>query len=323
MFWFRPFRFPVLPTIGITFLCLTCVQKNTPKPETKSFKPLYREGDEWTAPSEKEMPVAEEGELIRYGKELIAHTAKYLGPNGSVQKIANSMNCQNCHTAAGTQNFGNPFSAVASTYPKYRERSGRVESVEFRVNDCLQRSLNGNTLDSQSREMQAMVAYIKWIGKDVPKSVRPKGAGTEELRWLARAAEPQKGKTVYVQNCQRCHGESGSGLRASDSAEYIYPPLWGNKSYNTGAGIYRIGLLAGFVKNNMPYGVSWRQPLLSDEEAWDVAAFIASRPRPEKSFPADWKNFSKKPFDYPFPPFADSFSAKQHKFGPFGQMRKK
>ncbi|MDQ3277189.1 MAG: c-type cytochrome [Bacteroidota bacterium] len=230
------------------------------------------------------------------------------------------MTCQNCHTLGGTQNFGNPFSAVASTYPKYRNRSGRLESIEFRINDCLQRSMNGAPLDSLSHEMRAMVAYLTWVGKDVPKTVRPKGAGVQELPLLNRAADPQKGKLIFEKSCQRCHGANGEGVLAADSTEFIYPPLWGNNSYNTGAGLYRISLLAGFIKNNMPYGVNWTSPQLTNEEAWDVAAFIVSQPRPVKLFQDDWKDISKKPFDHPFGPYADRFTEQQHKYGPFLQM---
>ncbi len=285
--------------------------------KVKAIQQSYREGDEWIAPNENEIPFTEEGELIRYGKELITNTAKYLGPKGSVARLSNGMNCQNCHTYGGTQNFSNPFSAVAATYPRYRDRSGRVESVEFRVNDCMQRSMNGNTLDSLSREMRAFVAYLKWVGKDVPKGIKPKGAGTEPLPYLNRAADPQKGRIVYVNNCQRCHGQNGEGLVAPDAVGYTYPPLWGDKSYNVGAGIYRLSFLAGFIKNNMPYGTIWRSPELTNEQAWDVAAFIASQQRPLKAFPLDWSDVSKKPVDHPFGPYTDGFSETQHKYGPF------
>ncbi|GAA4740833.1 hypothetical protein GCM10023229_20190 [Flavisolibacter ginsenosidimutans] len=283
----------------------------------------YREDEEWIAPSEFEIPPGEEGELIRYGKELVAHTSIYLGPKGVVAHLANRMNCQNCHTYAGTENFANPFSAVASTYPKYRERSGRKESIESRVNDCLQRSMNGQTLDSLSHEMKAMIAYIKWVGGGVPKGARPKGAGIEPLPLLKRAADPQKGGGVFLLHCQRCHGEKGQGLLSPDSVSYVYPPLWGDGSFNTAAGINRLSLLAGFIKNNMPFGANWKEPELNNEDAWDVAAFVASQPRPIKNFAGDWKDLSKKPFDYPFGPYADSFSERQHKYGPFDVMKKK
>ncbi|MGN6401108.1 MAG: c-type cytochrome [Flavisolibacter sp.] len=289
----------------------------------QSFHQPYNEDKLWQPPSEDEIPSDAGGDLIRYGKELIVNTSKYLGPRGIVTPVANNMNCQNCHLAAGTQNFANPFSAVSSTYPKYRERSGRVESVEFRVNDCLQRSLDGKTLDSVSPEMRAMVAYLKWISKDVPKGLKPKGGGTTALPFLNRAADPQKGKLVFTNICQRCHGANGEGVLAADSAGYVYPPLWGNNSYNVGAGMYTLSRLAGFVKNNMPFGTTWRNPQLTNEQAWDVAAFISSQQRPEKTFMNDWPDISKKPVDYPFGPYVDSFSAMQHKYGPFLPIAKK
>ena len=45
----------------------------------------------------------EEQEKVKYGRELIAHTADFLGPNGSVKHISNGMNGQNCHLKAGMQ----------------------------------------------------------------------------------------------------------------------------------------------------------------------------------------------------------------------------
>src|SRR6218665_1139638 len=110
----------------------------------------------WTAPSDWRMDklAKEEKEKIRYGRELIAHTAQYLGPNGSIRQMSNGMNCQNCHLQAGTQPWGNNYFAVYSTYPRFRARSGTKESIVKRVNDCLERSLNGKALDSTSYEMQ-------------------------------------------------------------------------------------------------------------------------------------------------------------------------
>lgn len=66
-------------------------------------------------------------EKILYGKELIAHTAKYLGPKGTVLQISNGMNCQNCHLDAGTKVYGNNYGSVYSMYPKFRARSGSIE----------------------------------------------------------------------------------------------------------------------------------------------------------------------------------------------------
>lgn len=276
----------------------------------------------WKAPDLKQIPNDESGKLIVYGHELIKNTSYYLGPKGSVQPISNGMNCQNCHLNGGTKYFGNNFSAVASNYPKYRLRSGSIESIEKRVNDCFQRSLNGSTLDSTSLEMQAIVAYLKWVGKDVKKGETPDGAGLTALPFLDRAASPGIGKIVYQQNCTPCHGDHGQGLLTIIDSVRHNPPLWGEHSYNTGAGLYRLSRFAAFVKMNMPLGATYASPLLSDEEAWDVAAYINTMPRPKYDLENDWPDISKKPFDHPFGPYEDSFSSDQHKYGPFGVILK-
>lgn len=279
---------------------------------------------EWQAPDINLIPAGNERSLILYGRDLISNTAKYLGPNGSVAAITNGMNCQNCHLEAGARPYGNSFAAVAANYPQFRNRSGIIESIEFRINDCLLRSLNGNkSIDTLSKEMRAMVSYIKWIGKDVPQKTKPKGSGTVELPFLHRAADSIKGRAVFVSKCIVCHGKNGEGLPRADSSGFIYPPLWGKNSYNTGAGLYRLTRFAGYVKYSMPFAIaSATAPQLTDEEAWDVAAFVNSQPRPAKTFKNDWPDIKKKAIDYPYGPYADSFTTAQHKYGPYGPIDK-
>jgi thiosulfate dehydrogenase len=67
----------------------------------------------------------------------------------------------------------------------------------------------------------------------------------------------------------------------------------------------------------MPWGATYNAPQLTDEEAWDVAAYVNSMPRPSKNLSADWPDISQKPIDHPFGPYADGFDETQHKFGPF------
>lgn len=277
----------------------------------------------WTAPSDWRMMYlsADEKELVLYGRNLIAHTSYYLGPKGSVKAISNGMNCQNCHLNAGTQPWGNNYFAVESTYPKFRARSGKVENQIKRVNDCFERSLNGEALDSTSKEMRAILAYIQWLGADVSKGTIPKGSGIFKLKTMKRACDPLKGAEVYVAKCQSCHQADGGGVLASNGKSYTYPPLWGKHSYNVGAGLYRISNFAGYVKYNMPLGSTYSSPLLSDEEAWDVAAYVNSMPRPTKDLSKDWPKISKKPYDHPFGPYADPFTEEQHKFGPFKAIK--
>ena len=279
----------------------------------------------WVGPSIyiEHTTLGEERELIIYGQELIAHTSRYLGPKGSVAQITNGMNCQNCHLQAGAKAWGNNFAAVFSTYPKFRDRSGQIETIYKRVADCMERSLNGKAVDSNSREFKAIYAYIKWLGKDVKKNEQPIGSGIEKLPYLDRAADPQKGQIVYIAQCQTCHGANGEGQLTLDEVEYAYPPLWGPNSYNDGAGLYRLSNFAGYVKNNMPNLLtSHKNPTLTDEESWDIAAYVNSQSRPHKDQSKDWPKFEKKPLDFPFGPYADSFSESQHKYGPFKPIQK-
>jgi len=315
---FKPFTHTVAFTILFPLLLISCGQPHTNETADKKdslnafseakLKSLLG-ADEWHAPDSASIPQNDSGKMILYGRELIAATGNYFGPTGKINHYANGMNCQNCHLNAGTRLYANNYSAVFSIYPKFRPRSGTVENLEKRINDCMERSLNGKKLDSLSKEMRAMVAYINWVGKEVKKGTSPKGAAVIDLPFLDRAADPEKGKAVFQLHCTRCHGIEGQGKMNDDGYTYLYPPLWGIHSYNTAAGLYRLSRAAGFIKSNMPNdSSSYDKPVLTDEEAWDVAAYISSKPRPVKTFKEDWPDISKKPVDHPFGPYADNFS---------------
>ncbi|MGY4385359.1 thiosulfate dehydrogenase [Pedobacter sp. UYP24] len=286
-------------------------------PEQSSTDQSIKKAMFYKVPDIKNVKDSAERKLILYGKDLVVNTSKYLGPKGSVMRISNGMNCQNCHLDAGTKPMGNNYFSVFSTYPKFRSRSGTKETILKRISDCFERSLNASKIDTNGKEVSAMAAYLKFLGTDIKKGTKPKGVGLEKLPYLDRAADPVKGLLVYQSKCSSCHGVKGDGLFAKNKTSYVYPPLWGKSSYNNGAGLYRISNFAGYVKNNMPFGVSYENPLLSDEEAWDVAAYVNSQPRPQKNQQNDWVDISNKPFDFPFGPYNDEFSENQHKYGPF------
>jgi len=202
----------------------------------------------WKSPDVATISDTRAKELVSYGRELIASTAKYLGPEGTVSKLSNRMNCQNCHLDAGTKPFGNNYSRVFSTYPKFRARSGTKETIVKRISDCFERSLNGTPPDSTGREMKAMVAYISFLGSEVKKGSPPKGSGIVKLAFLSRPADPLKGKLIYQAKCVSCHGSNGEGLPAAGKKTFTYPPLWGRDSYNDAAGLYRLSNFAGYIK---------------------------------------------------------------------------
>ena len=233
------------------------------------------------------------------------------------------MNCQNCHLQAGTVTWGNNYGSVASLYPKFRARSGTLENVYKRVNDCIERSLNGQAIDTAGKEMQAIVAYINFIGSNVEKGKKAAGSGFKELPYLDRAANPEIGQTLYAAKCQSCHQANGEGLLNADKTEFTYPALWGKQSYNDGAGLFRLSNFAKYIKDNMPQGSTYKNPQLTDEEAWDIAAFVNSQIRPHINTPKDWPDINKKPIDHPFGPYMDPYTEQQHKYGPFKPMLEK
>jgi thiosulfate dehydrogenase len=312
----------------ILFICIafvivsSCNKGQVTVKDSKAIKSRSIPPDAWRAPDSSTMPKGKTGDMIRYGRELLAHTAKYFGPNGSIAKITNGMNCQNCHLDGGSRLFGNNYSAVTATYPKWNDRSSKMQPATQRITDCFNRSLAGQVPDTNGHEVRAMLAYMKWLGQGVKKGKKPFGTSTEKLAFMDRPADPVKGKAVFIAKCKVCHGQNGEGLLAADKRSYTYPPLWGAHSYNDGAGMHRIINLAGFVKNNMPFGATYQNPQLTDEEAWDVAAFVISQPRPHYDQHNDWKDIKTKPIDFPFGPYADGFSEKQHKYGPFKSIKK-
>ena len=309
----------IIIIIVIVIVALTEIMKAI-KPSDKQAFNTKPEDSTWIPPSlfTDNLLEGEEREMVIYGEDIIANTSRYFGPHGSVAPITNGMNCQNCHLNAGKKNWGNNYSVVFSSYPKFRDRSGATETIYKRVSDCFERSLNGTAPDSTSREYKAIYSYIKWLGKDVKKGEKPVGSGIEKISYMDRAADPVKGKGIYTAQCQSCHGANGEGQLSLNGINYEYPPLWGQHSYNDGAGLFRLSNFAGYVKSNMPFNqATHSNPKLSNEEAWDVAAYVNSQPRPKKDLSKDWPDISKKPFDHPFGPYTDGFNETQHKYGPY------
>ncbi len=317
--WITLFCSLVLLLFGTALFIL--VNPSTPSEiQTATEQNVLKKDKLWVSPDTSLIPKTEAGNIIRYGRKLITQTSQYLGPKGKIKAITNGMNCQNCHLEGGTKPYGNNYGSVASMYPRFRDRSNSFESIEKRVNDCIERSLNGKALDSLSMEMKAIVAYIQWLGKDVTKGENAKGSGLMDMTYLDREADSLKGHQLYEIKCLSCHGTQGEGIMRFSGAEYLYPPLWGEHSFNTGAGLFRISNFAKYIRANMPQGATYDRPQLNEEESWDISAYVLSMPRSEKKFPQDWPKIETKPIDHPFGPYADSFSEAQHKYGPFLQI---
>lgn len=262
-----------------------------------------------------------EGKLAAYGKQLITETYFYIGPDSNNPIAGNHLACTNCHLNGGTKPFAAPYIGLNAVFPHFIGREGKIESLEERINGCFERSLNGKTIDASSQEMRAIVTYMKHLSTGVPIGKRIYGQGLTKLETISRAANPVNGAKIYEQYCIACHGDHGQGIPGvvgNRKGGYIFPPLWGQDSYNDGAGMARLLTAASFIKGNMPLGASADNPILSDEEAYDVAAFINSHPRPIKiNKEKDYPDLTKKPKDSPYPPYADSIPQSQHQLGPY------
>lgn len=209
--------------------------------------------------------------------------------------VGDQLNCTSCHLNAGTVADGSPYVGVSAFFPSYAPRAGRMIVLEDRINGCFKRSMNGKPLPKDSPEMKAMVAYFDWMKGETKPEDKVPGRGVGKID---RSLKPdsENGKKVYAEQCAICHGENGEGLRNA-AGKMVYPPLWGDESFNIGAGMARTYTAAAFVKRNMPIGFHGKFPLgqggLSDQEAVDVAEYFSHQPRPD--FPEKVNDWPKDP----------------------------
>jgi len=259
-----------------------------------------------------------------YGRRLIAQTSELLGPDvadPNMRYSGSRLNCASCHLGTGTEPGTLTLLQATEHYPRFSARAGVKTDIEDRVNECMTRSMNGRALARTSPQMIAMAAYIRSLGglNQAMGAAQRKAHEPAAFKTPARAASPVAGKKVFEEHCAACHGMNGLGLRASSDPKrgYVFPPLWGPDTFNDGAGMHRVLTAARFIKARMPLG----QPDLNDDQAFDVAAYINSQPRPEMTnLDQDYPDRSAKPVDNGYGPFADSFPIQQHRYGPFAPI---
>ncbi len=169
--------------------------KPNPSIKKSQIKPLERrvpKPEYWKAPNTMQLQGKADADLIRYGRNLIVRTAYYFGPQGIVGKLTNGMNCQNCHLDAGTRPFANNFSIFYAGFPKMSARSGRKEEAFERIDECFERSMNGKAPGRNSREMLAMLAYLKWVGKKQDAAHSIADNSVKKIPYLDAAAVMEK-----------------------------------------------------------------------------------------------------------------------------------
>ena len=211
------------------------------------------------------------------GRALLLATRDSLPRN-----VGNSLRCASCHLEGGLRRDAMPWVGAFARYPQYRARSGKVDLIEDRINDCFRRSMNGTALAPAGRDMRDIVTYLAFLSSGMPVGVEMEGQGFPRLQPLK--GDPGRGGGVFASTCSRCHGANGQGTA-------LAPPLWGPHSYNVGAGMARINTAASFIHGLMPID---RAQQLTAQQAFDVASYINTRARPD--FPAkarDWPRGGK------------------------------
>lgn len=240
----------------------------------------------WRPPTEADIPDDPMGASIRRGLYLLRHT-----PDSLPEYAKSNLRCVSCHLADGTRPEASPLTGAHARYPRYLGRTGGVVDLAERVNYCITRSLAGNSLPTRSREMQDILAYLWFLSRDIPTGARL--ASADGLAPLVDTipGDSARGKAIYEVQCQLCHGEDGGG------AVPPAPALWGPQSYSIGASMAREERAAAFIKHNMPLQAPGS---LTDEEAWHLARYINSHPRPDS--PGKERDFPNGGAD-PFTPY--------------------
>jgi len=241
--------------------------------ETPSL-PAHASGPVSTAfvpAAEGRPPEGEYGKMVRLGEQIFMQTGQYAKPY-----VGNGLNCVNCHLDAGRKPDSAPLWGAFGRYPAFRKKTGQVDTFAARLQGCFVYSMNGKAPPPDSEVITALQTYSAWLAKGAPVGTALPGGGYPKPDKRPQPADYLRGEKVYAQNCALCHGAHGQGRRAGDAQ--VFPPLWGPRSFNWGAGMHRISTAASFIQANMPLG---RGQTLSDQEAWDVALFMNSHERPQ------------------------------------------
>jgi len=274
-----PRELPVLsgsmrPSVWLVLVCVTvhaaCTRVEPPPAAAATTR----------GPADSLIPAGPFGAAVRRGRAILSATRDSLPDH-----VGNKLRCTSCHLDAGRRENGT-WVGVFARYPQYRARSGVVETIEYRVNDCFRRSMNGTAIDPAGPEMRDILAYFAFLSQGTTIEGSATGSSTRLQKWAAFSADTAAGARVFAASCAKCHGVSGEGTA-------VAPPVWGPQSYNLGAGMTRVRTAAEFISRNMPFDAPGT---LADSQAFNVAAYVNAHPRPDfRGKENDWPNGDPPP----------------------------
>lgn len=213
------------------------------------------------------IPSGPVGASIREGHDIFVATPKLMKAY-----VRADMSCDACHLAAGTRPRGGTLVGTYARFPQWNKRAKRVITLQDRIAECFLYSMNGRVPPYDSRQMSAIVAYVAWLSRGVPTLSRAPSDQSFSVPLPSGTPDVARGKALYAERCSACHQAGGAGIGG------VFPPLWGAKSFNTGAGMAHLNRMVGFVKYNMPKNAPGT---LSVRDAFDVAGYVLSHARPK------------------------------------------
>lgn len=271
--------------------------KPVPLVENEAMKKYF------TPPAHGDYPKGEFGEAVKRGEAIYNQTSTH---EVSRDYVGNDQQCANCHMDAGRLAGAAPMWASWPVYPAYRKKNKKVNDMTMRVQGCFTYSMNaqgskmGKAPSNDSDVITDLMAYMFWMSQGtVTGETKMAGRGFPKFAMTKKGYDPKRGKKVFEAHCATCHGDNGQGVVRADG-KTLFPPLWGAGAYNWGAGMHQVDKAAFFIKANMPLG---KPNSLTEQQAWDVAAYINSHERPQDPrFTGNLKEtqqkFHKKHKDY-------------------------
>ncbi len=208
-------------------------------------------------------------DVVKLGEAIVENTTTHPMSKGY---IGNALNCTSCHLNNGRHEKAGTFLGTATAYPAWSPRENRVITLEDRVLNCFMRSCNGTRPPLGSELSVAVTAFIASLSEGQPLKMnakRPVGPGAIKLLAVKpEQVDLKRGASLYTSRCAECHQEDGQG-------DTNNPPVWGEQSYNDGAGLASVENLAAWLKVAMPLDSTD----LTDQQALDIAAFVNSHER--------------------------------------------
>ena len=219
-------------------------------------------------------PAGAEGDLVALGYKIVTETYAVIGPDvaQSARRFSgNNLSCQNCHLNAGTVRSGLPLVGVFRQFPWISPDGKREVTLRDRLNECMTHSMDGKPLPHDSREMNALVAYMKFIGgppaEPAPMPKPPTGRCRTRRRGLRRLRHLPPG------------GGPGARIGSAPTPRAIVSAALGSGSQLGRR--HELCLDCRQVRDAQHAArCRSKHPQLSVQEAWDVAAYLHAQQRP-------------------------------------------